>query len=1765
MANTLEVYGKGTSVWFPDEHEGWKSAQLVSKEETGGNVKLTFLSENGKEIVIATTIDKLQKSNHAELPPLRNPPLLEASDDLTSLSYLNEPAVLIAANPFSPVSLYSQDIINAYSGKRRGELEPHVFAIAEDAYRCMLREKNNQTIVVSGESGAGKTASAKFIMRYFASVDDKEKPLNSKKAVANSGMSEVEEQIMATNPIMESFGNAKTTRNDNSSRFGKYLEIQFDKDQNIIGAKIRTYLLERSRLVYQPENERNYHIFYQLCAGAPPSEKKSLELDEDYRKFYYLRQGGVGTIPGVNDAQEFELTRKALSTIGIEIQVQWHIFRICAALLHIGNIKITATRNGSIISESDPSLITATKLLGINLSDFRQWIVKKRIVVGREKIVTELDMASATVVRDSVAKYIYANLFDWLVSVTNESLSGEEITRNTQNFIGVLDIYGFEHFKKNSFEQFCINYANEKLQQQFNQHVFKLEQEEYVREKINWTFIDFSDNQPCIDLIEGKLGILSILDEESRRPGSTDETWCNKLYDNFNKQDYKQFFKKPRFSNVAFTISHYAHDVTYEVENFLEKNKDTVPEEHLTLLRNTEFEFLDEILNKVPQAASPTTKSDSKRASMSVKKPTLGSIFKVSLINLMETINSTNVHYIRCIKPNEVKIAWVFEPQMVLGQLRACGVLETIRISCAGYPSRWTFDEFLAYLEKLRLDRLNECVTLMQKNMLRHMYQKRWAIIKSSTVKVQNLIRSRQAKRRLKRLRENNAAVTIQKYWRGYIQQKKYNKDKKSVYKIQLAVRSVIARNKFQILRRNAAAIKIQSVYRGWLVRKEYKKTLKLIVFMQSCLRRRLARAELKKLKMEARSVSHFQEKSYKLEKMIIELTQNFERETQENKLLKEKISTLETHIKSWSEKNGILEAENKQIKNEAKTSTASTDELNNLRKEKETLESRYRSSLESIKKQDTEIQNLVAEVSKKDDEISRLRASAAKWKGAEDPANVLQLKQEIITLKEQLTKTMSSSSNATPPTSHRQVQENGYLTTKNQATLKPPAPKRKPRRHSSVESWGPNEVVKRKPKTSMDLVMAEAKSKPGVLRPASASYVQNIPKIIRAPGGRILPGVDEPEEEIMKILEDDDSLDDEVINRLIKDLKIPLPSLQNPPSAKEILFPSRLISLLARQMWRFGFIKESERLFANVMKTIQEHVMEFEGDDAVLPGAFWLSNVHELLSFSNSAEKDMLRGVNPAADSSGKNFEWRDYERLVSIVKHDLESLEYNIYHTWMKELKKRLYKMVIPSVIESQSLPGFITNESNRFIAKFITGPTTPAFSMDDLLNFLNKVWKAMKSYYVEMSVIQQVITELLKLIGVTSFNDLLMRRNFCSWKRAMQIQYNMTRIEEWCKSHEMPEGTLQLEHLMQATKLLQLKKATLGDIEIIYDVCWLLTPTQIQKLISHYFVADYENPISPEILKAVASRVSASNNKSDSLLLDTTPLEDSGPFEVPLPREVHPPENYVPSWLNLIHIKRLGSLAIKTGENHASVEEGITQEDMLNSVIETSNIFREVEFPGYYDKLKKIWSIREAGSNYFVIDLKNKEVLKEIDFGRRKQYISMKALEYMTLFDKIIDDYLRDDDDDIVEKKFIEIKDEAISKMEKVVYSLDGLTKRFNYLSHTLPIPAEQYEGFLYPDIHIIRSISSHLSTIIRMDGIVKNITERSWTAHIWPKQIPLFVLEVSGEPSNPDPDKFKDDRQKLMKEGVFALNKFIIRTGLPTYEVCKTLGVFLAHDL
>jgi myosin-5 len=448
----------------------------------------------------------LAKSLYDDLPPLKNPPRLEGSDDLTNLSYLHEAGVLnsvkirylqetiytysglvlIAMNPFKRMNIYTDEIMKQYAGRPRTELEPHLFAIAEEAYRRMINEGVNQSIIVSGESGAGKTESAKYVMRYFAVIEE-----GSAITSSEGPNTSVEEAVLSTNPIMEAFGNAKTTRNDNSSRFGKYIEILFDKKVNgspvvISGARIRTYLLERSRLTFQPDTERNYHIFYQLCAAAPAAEKAQLGLD-NWDAFNYLRQGKTGVVKGTNDVEEFSITQKGMSTVGISVSSQWDVFRLCAALLHIGNIIIVDSRGKADIDDSDAALIKASELLGVQSATMKKWLCKKQLITRSEKIVTDANTLQAINSRDSVAKFIYSMLFDWIVKIVNVKLNPSN-SSGKEKFIGVLDIYGFEHFQKNSFEQFCINFANEKLQQEFTRHVFRLEQEEYIAEKISWVF-----------------------------------------------------------------------------------------------------------------------------------------------------------------------------------------------------------------------------------------------------------------------------------------------------------------------------------------------------------------------------------------------------------------------------------------------------------------------------------------------------------------------------------------------------------------------------------------------------------------------------------------------------------------------------------------------------------------------------------------------------------------------------------------------------------------------------------------------------------------------------------------------------------------------------------------------------------------------------------------------------------------------------------------------------------------------------------------------------------------------------------------------------------------------------------------------------------------------------------------------------------------------------------------------------------------------------
>lgn len=1532
----------GTRAWFPNPVDGFIPGELEQRKDLGdGKVALVFKLADESISTVQTTRDALLDGRDASLPPLMNPAMFESAEDLTNLSHLNEPAilqaiklryahkeiytysgiVLIAINPFARVdSLYVPQMVQIYAGKQRSSQAPHLFAIAEEAYTDMLRDVKNQTVVVSGESGAGKTVSAKYIMRYFATrgaPGTGGKPSGRMDAISNT-----EEQILATNPVMEAFGNAKTTRNDNSSRFGKYIEIMFDSKTSIIGARIRTFLLERSRLVFQPLRERSYHIFYQLVAGASDEERERLGL-LPVEQFDYLNQGADPIIDGVDDKEEFEATKRSLSTIGLDEQTQAEIFGVLAALLHLGNVKITAFRSESTLDPTDGFLVRACSILGLNAADFAKWTVKKQLITREDRIVSNLTAQHAVVVRDSVAKFIYSSLFDWLVETINRGLATEEILQRVHTFIGVLDIYGFEHFTKNSFEQFCINYANEKLQQEFNQHVFKLEQEEYMREEIDWTFIDFSDNQPCIDLIEGKLGILSLLDDESRLSMGTDEQFVIKLNQTFSN-DKQKVFKKARFGNTSFTVCHYALDVTYESEGFIEKNRDTIPDEQMEVLKSTTSPFFKRVLevsalvrekDSAGVASTTVNSAPGRRIGVAVnRKPTLGGIFRASLIDLMATINSTNAHYIRCIKPNEGKESWKFEGPMVLGQLRACGVLETVRISCAGYPTRWTYEEFamryymlchssewtteiktmchnilrkalgdasvakadkyqlgltkiffragmLAFLEEKRSARLKECAIMIQKNLRAKYYRHKYLDARESILRFQAATRAFLARQTTQEIREIKAATTIQRVWRGQKERKRYQAIRNNILLFQSIAKGYLCRKKILETRLGNAATKIQRCYRSYRQLNNWRQYRKRVVIIQNLWRGKKARRAYKKMREEARDLKQI---SYKLENKVVELTQSLGALKRENKALQTQLENYEAQLKSWRTRHAALETRSQELQAEANRAGVVTARLAALEEEHAKLQASHDQHMGNAKRLQEEERKLRQSLNVSNKELESVRQANVAHEN-----DKTSLRQQILDLQDQL-----EMANRTPAPVTNGVNgeyANGNVQTPANGLINLVSAK-KPKRRSAGAAE----------RSEADRYSAAYNARPVSMAVTDAKGFSST---------AFAPGLDGVEVELENLLAEEDELNDEVSMGLIKGLKIPQPGATPAPTDKEVLFPAYLINLVTSEMWNNGFVKESERFLANVMQSIQQEVMQHDGDEAINPGAFWLSNVHEMLSFVFLAE-DWYEA------QKTDNYE---YDRLLEIVKHDLESLEFNIYHTWMKVLKKKLQKMIVPAIIESQSLPGFVTTESNRFLGKLLPSNNTPAYSMDNLLSLLNNVYKAMKAYYLEDSIIIQAVTELLRLVGVTAFNDLLMRRNFLSWKRGLQINYNITRIEEWCKSHDMPEGTLQLEHLMQATKLLQLKKATLNDIEIIQDICWMLSPNQIQKLLNQYLVADYEQPINGEIMKAVASRVT---EKSDMLLLSAVDMEDSGPYEIAEPRVITALETYTPSCKSLVH---------------------------------------------------------------------------------------------------------------------------------------------------------------------------------------------------------------------------------------------------------------------
>lgn len=862
VMNVQGMHAVGSKVWVKsqDTKETWLKGTVVSVE----GVQNVIMLDDGNEVAIQSgecllrNLDGTTVEDMTTLSFLHEPGVLEnlRLRYQQSQVYTNVGSILIAINPFMGLPhLYASEVMNSYKDYGMVDLAPHVFAVASQAYQQMRRDARGQAILITGESGAGKTETSKLVMKYLAY-------LGGMRARTSQAGTTVEQKVLESNPLLEAFGNAKTVRNDNSSRFGKYVEINFNSVGQISGAAIRTYLLERSRVVHVNDPERNYHVFYQLCDGASEDEKRRWKLSSA-SQFRYLNQSSCYDLVGVSNSEEYRHTRQAMTCVGLSSEEQDQTFQVVAALLHLGNVDFAGEAEGEG-SHADAStydhLATAAELLGVGAQDLCRVLTTRLRQTVDGPLSCPLNSKQAEENRDSLVKVLYARLFDWLVGRINRSI-GED--PQPMASVGLLDIYGFESFTRNDLEQLCINLANEKLQQHFNMHVFKWEQAEYEKEGIDWRYIDFADNQDILDLIEGKFGIFSQLDDQCRFPTSTPQDLANKITTAEAIRSSSRF-SQPKRSPTAFSIDHYAGPVSYWVDNFLDKNKDYVVAEHQSLLQSSIMPLLVEMFALTPRSGESTGPAAGKSLK-SFQFNSVASQFKKQLADLMSKLHTMQPHYVRCIKPNPVCRPLVMDSDYALNQLKCGGVMEAVRISCAGYPYRKTFSDFLAtfwqlvpgvrelgpnceacaallgamgvedyqvgrtkvflkagtaaYLTKIHTEVLSQAALCIQTCYKMWVAKKGYKALWNASVTLQTVLRAKAARQLAWRMRFTKAATTIQSIWRGLKQRQAFEELKTAAVLIQNSYLAAICRQTYHLSR---ASVLVQSAMRGYMARHYY-------------------------------------------------------------------------------------------------------------------------------------------------------------------------------------------------------------------------------------------------------------------------------------------------------------------------------------------------------------------------------------------------------------------------------------------------------------------------------------------------------------------------------------------------------------------------------------------------------------------------------------------------------------------------------------------------------------------------------------------------------------------------------------------------------------------------------------------------------------------------------------------------------------------------------------------------------------------------------
>ncbi|WVZ73418.1 hypothetical protein U9M48_021725 [Paspalum notatum var. saurae] len=1435
-------YRKGSKVWVEEKGEGWVEAEVAEAKE--------------RAVVVLTSLRKKITVSPDKLLPRDTDEDLGGGhvDDMTKLTYLNEPGVLynlkkryalneiytytgsilIAVNPFTRLPhLYNEYMMEQYKGVRLGELSPHVFAVADASYRAMVNESRSQSILVSGESGAGKTETTKHIMQYLTFVGGR--------AVLDDRT--VEQQVLESNPLLEAFGNAKTVRNDNSSRFGKFVEIQFDANGRISGAAIRTYLLERSRVVQITDPERNFHCFYQLCASGKDAERYKLGHASS---FHYLNQSKTYDLEGSINEDEYWKTKRAMDIVGISRKDQDAIFRTLAAILHLGNIEFSPGKDSdsSKIKDSTSNfhLQTAANLFMCDPDLLVSTLCSRSIHTREGIIIKELDCAAAAANRDALAKTVYARLFDWLVENINKSI-GQDVDSKVQ--IGVLDIYGFESFKNNSFEQFCINFANEKLQQHFNEHVFKMEQEEYKSEEINWSYIEFIDNQDVLDLIEK----------------STHETFATKMFRNFSSNAR---LEKTKFSETDFTISHYAGKVTYQTDSFLEKNRDYIVAEHCNLLSSSRCPFVSGLFTSLPEESIRS----------SYKFSSVASRFKLQLQALMETLNSTEPHYVRCVKPNSANRPQLFENQSVLHQLRCGGVLEAVRISLAGYPTRRTYAEFVdrfsvlvpdlmigsydervltkGILEKMKLEnfQLGRTKVFLRAGQIAILDMRRAEVLDNSARHVQGRFRTFIARKEFVKTRE--ASISVQAYCRGCLARKMYTirREAAAAIIVQKYARRWLLRRAHQ--QACLAALLIQSYIRGFIARRYFsairehkaatstwrrRKVVMLFqhyrhatVAIQCAWRQKLARRELRRLRMAANEAGALREAKNKLEKKMDDLALRL---------------TLERRLRAASEESKSAEILKRDKKIEslsaecaAAKSAAQNEHNKNLLLQKQLDESlREINMLQSKKimtaeaeKENSDLKNLVESLSMKNSKLEKELTVARKssddtmekLKDVEGKCNHLQ--QNLDKLQEKLTNLENEN--------HVLRQKAFNMPTMNNLSVTP--------KKVSEES------------------------------PTPTKYLAPLPQTLTGSRRSRLPV--ERHEENHEIL--------------LKCIKENLGFKNGKPVAACIIYKCLL-------HWR-AFESERTAIFDHVIEAIND-VLKGDEADGRLP--YWLSNTSTLLCLlqrnlrSNGLFATPSRRTGVALGLGGKIVQTlRSPSKLVGrgdtlpqvdarypaiLFKQQLTACVEKIFGQLRDNLKKEispLLNVCIQAPKSTRGQPGKASKSPGVG-----TQPASNSY-WDNIVNFLDLLMDTLRENYVPSFFIRKLITQLFSFINIQLFNSLLLRRECCTFSNGEYVKAGLSLLEKWISDvTEEFAGTSwhELNYIRQAVGFLvihQKRKKTLEDIR--QDLCPSLSVRQIYRICSMYWDDKYNTQgISPEVVAAMREMVNkdSQNLVSNSFLLD------------------------------------------------------------------------------------------------------------------------------------------------------------------------------------------------------------------------------------------------------------------------------------------------------